>query len=446
MSLPFRHLLLLVGTNPLPSYVVACYFLQTHTEPLTIWLIHSQQNSDQRSTTQQAQAIQRCLEARFSAQVNLHPVRDISNARSIQEDLRALTARLFHQKIHFNYSGGTKAMALHSYRTLEQCAQIQASFSYLDGRRFMILDDQSGQPLHPSDLRSLVHISMYELIDLHHFSLYFPYSSEIEPFFLQGLRYFQKMLEDDSLESFWGVKDIPGGWGELRPAYMKITSGVHDIHRAKYLKHFRKQLRKNIALLRECRTGFEPNPAFQAMLAQWPQSVQLMQPQHWPELDDAALTQLYQIIRFIDGQWLEVHCFEILQTVLTQLGLKADSCMGLVLKQENWKTYFEIDIAALIGYQLLGISCTTYHLKSACKNKGFEIIHRIRQIGGDEIRDVLKMMLVTFVNPLDKARLQQELTLATGGARQNILVLGREDLSTPALAQAMSQFINHARR
>ena len=48
----FEDLILLVGTNPLPNYVVAKYFLLNNPNLKTIWLVHSEKQNDNAGTKQ----------------------------------------------------------------------------------------------------------------------------------------------------------------------------------------------------------------------------------------------------------------------------------------------------------------------------------------------------------------------------------------------------------
>ena len=90
------------------------------------------------------------------------------------------------------------------------------------------------------------------------------------------------------------------------------------------------------------------------------------------------------------------------------------------------------------GYQLTGISCTTDKKRSLCKSKGFEIILRSRQIGGDEA----KAVLITRLSESNANELQDELILDTGQTESNIMVLGNDDLKPEILLEKISEFIN----
>lgn len=434
------QLLLLVGTNPLPAYVVACYFLQ-HEEVNKVWLLYSEAGPQQVSTRQQALQISQCLKERFGGQVLLHPIRDIRTAPSIQEDMRLLMPSLGQKTpVYFNYSGGTKPMALHAYRMLEQWVPNQVSFSYLDGRRFQLVHDVSGLPMHDRPLRELVQLSFKELIALHQFELYTPYQRFVDPVFHHALKQLQVLVNAGHLKAFWGTHPDYIGWSQIRNPMMQLTAGVNDINRVKYQKILRRNVRKYGDNVRECLNAWKPSLPFQAVVGSFPSTFFTadFSFEDWP-VEQQVL--FYNLIRFLDGQWLEMYTLQTLIQALLELGLKTESCMGLELRKPHWETYFEIDIAALIGYQLLGISCTTYDVKSACKNKGFEIIHRVRQIGGDEIREALKMMLITCVNALNCQRLEQELSMATGTGSSSILVCGIDDLPQEQLKAKMKAFL-----
>ncbi len=449
---PFDQLLLLVGTNPLPPYVVACHFINSDNPPQQVWLLYSEAGPQQTSTLRQAELLQHVLQQRFNRPVNLHPIREIGSAPAIQQDIEQLVQTLEEiqgpssgsASVHFNYSGGTKAMALHTYRMLEQSISQRVSFSYFDGRRFRIVCDHTGLPVHSSDLRQQIQLSFKELITLHDFETYAPYQNSLDPAFLEPLKVFDQLLQTQQLSAYWGTEADMMGWGHLRDPLMKATSGINLIERAKYQRLFGRQLAKVWPDFIARRQDLIPSQAFEQVLAAFTGDYAGLLAGELPtETED--LVRFYQVLRFLDGLWLEMHTFRALSEVFQQQQLSAELCMNLELRQPGWQTYFEVDLAALIGYQLLGVSCTSYNSKAACKNKGFEIIHRVRQLGGDEIREGLKMMLVTCVQPMDRDRLQQELAITTGTGNANILVCGLEDLPLTVFKQRIADFLNYGR-
>ncbi len=61
----FNHLILLIGTNSLPNFVVADYFLQNNPDIRTISLIHSEQNFLQAGTNTQAENLEKLLQEKW---------------------------------------------------------------------------------------------------------------------------------------------------------------------------------------------------------------------------------------------------------------------------------------------------------------------------------------------------------------------------------------------
>jgi hypothetical protein len=58
------------------------------------------------------------------------------------------------------------------------------------------------------------------------------------------------------------------------------------------------------------------------------------------------------------------------------------------------------------------------------KIKGFEVILRSRQMGGDEARSIL----VTLLNKKDIDRFERDLKRSAGSGHENFIVLGIDDL------------------
>ena len=61
----FKHLILLIGINPLPNFVVAEYFLKQNPKIQKIWLVHSEQNKLQAGTDTQAKYLEDVLHTRW---------------------------------------------------------------------------------------------------------------------------------------------------------------------------------------------------------------------------------------------------------------------------------------------------------------------------------------------------------------------------------------------
>jgi hypothetical protein len=166
----FTDLFLLIGTNPLPNYVTAKFFVDTNPNLKRIWLIYSDKTKFQDSTLEYAENIEKILKqnitkpVEFPAYISLS---DIGSAKKIVDDLRtSMTYKAipYGTKLHLNYTGGTKAMAVHVYRYFYETYQNMTS-SYLDGREYVLKDNYGEIPAY--DLREKVGISLENIIKLH---------------------------------------------------------------------------------------------------------------------------------------------------------------------------------------------------------------------------------------------------------------------------------------
>lgn len=350
MNTDFTHLILLIGTNPLPNFVVAEYFLNQYPIIQTIWLIHSEENALQAGTNEQAGNLEKLLRKRWeqkkqhaALQFPLEKISlsDVSNAKRIRSDLQKMWSKLGNApSMHLNYTGGTKTMSTHVYVALKEADahKQRVSCSYLDARNFRLIDDEQGILVH--DLRKEVQLSFDELIALHGFKRC---NKNRIVNFVQASAAIEERINNEQ-----GLKNVNG---DLFEDYIagKIELALKN--------EFRNQ---------------------QPIL------------QHWQ------------------------------------------------IQKDDWgKNNFELDVILLHGYQLTAISCAISNDKNQCKHKGFEIILRTGQIGGDET----KTILATGMKSNDTRTVQKELIYDTGGNKKNILVLGIDDLRNDLFIQKIEQFI-----
>jgi hypothetical protein len=333
----FNHLILLIGTNPLPNFVAADYFLQNNKQLQTVWLLHSEENRLQAGTHEQVRNLEALLRKRWQGNhANLRfplekiSLTDVSDAATILREIETKMLRGWqpNQSFHLNYTGGTKAMSTHVYRRLQELGKRgQHQCSYLDANNFRLVVDDYGVAV--DDLRKKVQVTFDDLISLHGFQKVKAKNGSIDK--SAAIQAYRKFLD---VQNFPSMKGEDGGDFEK---YIFLMLG----------NKFRSKLTN----------GGE-----------------------------------------IQHNWL--------------------------IKYPTWQVYFELDIIMLNGYHLTGISCTVSSDKQACKSRGFEIILRTRQIGGDEARAIL----ISRSNRNQAKILQDELAYETGGNQQNILVLGVDDL------------------
>ncbi|MDM8522013.1 hypothetical protein QUF80_01475 [Desulfococcaceae bacterium HSG8] len=344
----FNHLVLLVGTNPLPNFIVADYFLEHNENIETIWLIHSEDNNLQAGTNIQADNLSKLLEKKWKGKkykFEFLSLSDASHAKRIRDDIqekmiKKLDERKEH-RFHLNYTGGTKAMSTHLYWILKKKIQTRGekTYSYLDARNFRLVDDDSDDVI-VSDLRNEVSIEFEKLIELHGFEC----KQRKDPKNVREFEEFKNCIRQKNID-----RKFPNGW--------VLEDYVFGL------------LEKNIKSRLNNKNGLLQNP---------------------------------------------------------------------LIKRPGWRKNFELDVLILHGYHLTGISCTLKDNMMECKWKGFEIIHRIRQIGGDES----KVILMTKLKSRDTKAVQDELIHETGGSRKNILAMGVDDLfKEKQLINKISKFI-----
>ena len=331
----FENLVLLIGTNPLPNFVVAEYFLRTNSNLQTIWMLYSEENRLQSGTYEQARSLESLLRKRWQGNhsslrfpLQKVPLTDVSDAGAIISEIerKMLNDWPTSRQFHLNYTGGTKAMAAHVYRRfMELNRDDQKRFSYLDANNFRLVKDEYG--VAASDLRKDIQLSFEELIALHGF--------------------------------FRRNKDSSVDPERAKNAYEKFISEPSS-----------------------CPMNEQDGKPFEAYLAAQIEG-------HF----GSSLNNANPVLR----NWQ--------------------------IKKGSWQTEFELDVILLHGYHMTGISCTVSYKKESCKSKGFEIILRTHQIGGEEARAIL----ISRSNKSQTAVLQDELSYDTGG-RGNILVLGIDDL------------------
>lgn len=124
----FTDLVLLIGTNPLPNYVVAEFFLKHNQELKHIWLVHSEGVARQVGTRTQAGNLENVLKERHPHNSKLSfplpkvALSNVSNAKEVLHDANEKLIKKLPENshVHLNYTGGTKAMGTHVYRAVER--------------------------------------------------------------------------------------------------------------------------------------------------------------------------------------------------------------------------------------------------------------------------------------------------------------------------------------
>ncbi|MGE5558341.1 MAG: hypothetical protein ACM3WV_06970 [Bacillota bacterium] len=444
----FTDLVLLVGTNPLPNYVVARYFLDNNEKLQYIWLIHSEENKalEQNGTLKFANYIRdRIPDAqerfRFVA------LSDVNSAQQIGKDLsKKMCSRISRDaKLHLNYTGGTKAMSVHVYQKLKEQFKERISFSYLDARSFRLIEDD--QENLSGDLRKKVYINMEELFKLHGYKRKLENDTDPEMHYTKAFQKIKWLINQENL-------DVLLKWQkEFARKLFYDDKGLIEETR-KFLKNLQQlimndQINKvEVDTFREKFKVVTPPEVIEILKILPSPNIIDENNGLWMPSQDTTNREFKKrvkgVIEFLDGKWLEHYVFEVLnESIYQDPVLKSEYNRGWISLEHNWKIEkedtkdFEVDVILLYGYQLCGVSCTTSQRENECKLKGFEIIHRMRQIGGDEAG----MVLVTCLSDEKKDQFWQDLLTSTGSKRKNFLVLTKGDLNRLSLWTKIRQHI-----
>jgi len=419
MAMENITLILLVGTNPLPNLVVTKYLLgQPNHQISSIYLIYSESKGKQKGTKEYADNLKRLLED-TRINIELIPLSDVGNPKNILADLNKYPWDE-HLKYHLNYTGGTKTMSVHTHAFFKNKFK-NIDFSYLDARAYTLkYDDGTYYPTN-GDLRDKVKVTIEELLKLHGYEI--KSDSFENTTFDKVLDKFKKSIQEGSCKEFidW-YKDIH-----------HIKSENNFRNAVKFKEKLEQEFPINLKIIAEKFGDGIPEIA-KKILDAFPEEsrihfVENSEYKLWVPPDQGISNENFKnrvknTWEYIDGKWLEHYVYDGLRKILQEKGLKENEHYGWSLKSRNRENKeFELDIFLMNGYQLIAISITTDAQTYICKSKGFEVIHRARQIGGDESAAIL----ITALNKEKASELQKDLYINTGTSEDRFKVFGIED-------------------
>jgi hypothetical protein len=394
------HLLLLVGSNPVPN-VVAGKLLTTPKD--TITLIHSADDGLELAKRLRAWFAR----AGYSeANISLREIREsdaVSVSNCVQDVLEKYRSQLLRERnsntanevgtirIGLNYTGGTKVMAVHAYLALKNWVENRARealfdrypvFSYLDARTLELRFEQVGmRPPTPFYTGRKVSLSIHDLLDLHNW----------EP------------IKDPIKE----------------PVLPESAKTLLAIHRNRGLTKLWNEWLKEELLPKNRNSQAIPWPHLPKLQEAMSQELGQHDPQflNLTTARGSGCKDEHDLRKWASGAWLESAVLSALQACSQELHLE-EYCMDIQPKvrgSSEKEAFFQLDVAAIYGYQLFAFSCTTASGgKGDLKQKLFEANVRAQQIGGDEARSAL----VCYAEPKTVNALEVEM-------RRDIVLKGR---------------------
>ena len=369
-----KYLFLLVGENPLPNYVAAKLLLEAEG---TLYLIHSG------GTDIQAERLAKVLK---SEGVKSEPVLldNESDAYRIQKRVSNRLEKLEDGSVGLHYSGGTKPMAVHIYRTLLEYDDEHLKrtvFSYLSSQRMRIVINRSdGQPddvisIHRSDLE----VDLDTIFNLHgmHWKLDEPPEREIQLPDLTRL-FVQELVNGTSKE-------------KKKSSWIQGLDSLSIVPRTLPTEVLKILKSKNYICDLDNHGGFQPGSDFDSFKKNW----------------------------LRDNRWFELYVLQEIQKVKIEGSAIKDYAMDFKIPLKT-RDGFQFDIAFTHGYQLFALSCSTTDNYKTCKGKLLEAYIRAQQMGGSETR----VALVCCSDETEGLRKE----LATILKEQRIKVFGRRHL------------------
>ncbi|MBU0510285.1 MAG: hypothetical protein KJ638_01095 [Chloroflexi bacterium] len=386
------YLFLLVGTNPLPNYVAARLLAS---ECATIYLLHS---GGPKGTFEVA----RCLKTKIVSvcpSVKVIP-REITetDGQIIESEIAAILSNIKPEpaddKVGLNYTGGTKPMAVHAYRVIKREFS-GGCFSYLDAQSLRMFITKGREPTQTPFVGLSVTLSLDDLLALHGYKTS---ESRCEPEYSEYYLALAKVhATSDGLHEWkgnWDKRKQSKGWLRTERPLTTLPTKSEYPHLAPIIDVFDKY------------------DGDTARVAQ--------------QLDLEKLDSCYT---WFNGTWLEEYTLHSLKQFVDEQSIKH---FGIDLKlQKRGMREFQLDVAAMYGYQLFAISCIATAVGEKAEEHLFEAFIRSRQIGGDEAR----YGLVSCVkNPLALQRKIEQSWDAEGKVR----VFGMHDL--PNLSDCLKQW------
>ncbi len=433
------HLVLLVGKNPLQAYITARYYAEVNNDPPLhgIWLVHSEPGVGGNSgTLQYAKSIETMLilhNPSLSNRIWLVPLSDIENGAEIEHSIgKKLPKEITKEGIHLDYTGGTKTMGVHIFRALEKMTTDPSKFeySYLSARDFQIHSfDRSNQPKGLSgDLRDTIHLSLNDLLELHLYEAVNELNRK--QLFSSVLQTLDQAIQEGEIGIFlnWCEKDLH----RLFPTqnHRENVNTWMDALTDEYKGSFQESLRKF--------------PLVMDILSKLPKESSILNEKGelWiPQEGEVSNPEFKKRVKeswgFLNGKWLERYIYSSLCDMkLEEIDVYADFKVrksGHIVDAKD----FEMDGLIIRGYQVFGVSITTSTKSDICKSKGFEILHRSAEIGGDESKGIL----ITGLSQENVRKTQEDLNAITNQKKGKLLVLGLEDWKHEGLTRKITEFI-----
>lgn len=394
----------LIGSNPLPNFVVCSYLRSKERDDIEILpipqkfiFVHSVETKLFKD--QIAKLLKLDSSSLFS--ISLNDERDwIEIIDRITSTLERVSQQSKIKSIHINFTGGTKPMAVFNYNTVNDFAKnrvidfISSDISPKD-YKLQVIKNHEECPRCPlkGDLRDVINISLKDILELHNMSIGSTKKlGSTEPTYSINLENIKNDVCNDKIKQTQNMK----GQSDFYNATTAARGFKEVIQRD-----------KNYSPPKNKITEYYNNISNHLI------SYEFLEP------GEKNLDEFKKLIGFVDGTWLEDYILECIKEVKGDYKLD-DIRRSIEPNYKNRKC--EIDVVARRGYQLFLFSCTTAKEIKEVKLKAFEVMYRASQLGGGHTKAVMIHMLPNYESK------QLELDLSSFDAQQNITTIGLDEL------------------
>ena len=431
------HVLVTLGRNPLPVAVAVSRLFELYKGSQFTLLASTFRDIDRL-----VEAVQ-TKHPNFKCQSDT--IIDYTDPNFIWEKATQFAAAHKEEQVHFHYTGGTKPMILHMKSALDAGLNQPPSVSYIaaDQHYLEICSRTNGGALKVEKLvpdeRLHFKLNLDQLSRLHGFSRNFTVSNR------HG-RY--SVGTGSRVGGFLPKQRTVGDAAWLRLAqeiFSLRSNNAGDQALNPVLDAFDKVLPRDFSNLPN-RESCPPISWPAALNTKIPDQMNLLLGKEvWDNNRTFQATvlrsdvELEQVARWFKGDWLEDLVFDrfdkALPTVSKSLGVRFAQIDPLHPAAPVQKD-FELDVAVVLGYQLIAVSCYAGKSAHTAKMKGFEALHRAQQLGGSEALSIL----VSLLGDDDADDLAEELNGAAKTFNTRFHIWNRRNVSN--LNQKITELLN----
>lgn len=370
------HLILLVGSNPLPNWVAGRLLCKPEG---TIHLVHSA--ATQKIAKEQ---LQKRLDKKRCKLYSLGNKQ--ADSKMIYDTVQAILEKVIPKDatVGLNYTGGTKTMSVHAYEAAFWFDNERVVCSYLDAWTLnMVIIGKMGQSDYPYYVGNCSEVKIKEvkhLMDLHGIQLQTGSPvTDLSPLFETCSTMAQIYNRKDSREAWFNYCQREKRLDRHKDEQKKRKKDNDESYRRR-INRIALPEREGLNRVRKVIQRSKPDLT---------------------TFDLQSIAKAYgldvvEVAEWFHGFWLEDYVLNILKNLEKPCGLnqpaknfKAKNPKNSKDPEDLEKPKFEFDVAVTRGYQLFAFSCTTSSDKKRCKLKLFEAYTRAKQMGGDEARIAL---------------------------------------------------------